>query len=472
MRAAGNGRHLAPPGPLQDPEARRQEWRAWYFYDWANSAFLTTVAAVLLGPYVTAMAERAACGFVATAERKCTHSISVLGVDVAPGSLWLYSVALTTFLAAVLLPLVGAVIDRRGHKRVTLAALAWTGSGATCLLLFTGGSGWPVVVGLAMVAAMCAGGATVAYNAILNDIAGPADRDGVSSRGWALGYLGAGVLLVVNIVYLAVAEFRGMEMEAAARVCFVTAGLWWGGWTLVPFLQLSDRPRIAADHDSRGLVRDSFASLAGLVRDLARFPETVRFLAAYIFFNAGIQVVLASGSVYATRELGHPQTLVIAALICVQFVAAPGALLLGRLADRQGAKRVVLGSLVVWALVTAGAAVVPAGDAVSYIALAATIGLVVGGSQALARSMYSRLIPVGREAEFFGLYQTADRGTSWIGTLMFGVVFQVTGDYRLAMASTAGTFVVGFLLLARVDLDQGARAVLAAAPLGPRPPSG
>ena len=464
---------MAPPGPLQDPVARRQEWRAWYFYDWANSAFLTTVAAVLLGPYVTAMAERAACGFVATAERKCTDSISVLGVDVAPGSLWLYSVALTTFLAAVLLPVVGALIDRRGHKRVTLAALAWTGSGATCLLLFTGGSGWPVVVGLAMVAALCAGGATVAYNAILNDIAGPADRDGVSSRGWALGYLGAGVLLVVNIVYLGVAQVLGMDLEAAARVCFVTAGLWWGGWTLIPFLRLSDRPRIATQHHSRGLV-------AGLVRHTGRassatwpvFPETVRFLAAYIFFNAGIQVVLASGSVYATRELGHPQTLVIAALICVQFVAAPGALLLGRLADRHGAKRVVLGSLVVWALVTAGAAVVPAGDAVSYIALAATIGLVVGGSQALARSMYSRLIPVGREAEFFGLYQTADRGTSWIGTLMFGVVFQVTGDYRLAMASTAGVFVVGFLLLARVDLEQGARAVLAAAPSGARPQSG
>jgi UMF1 family MFS transporter len=218
-------------------------------------------------------------------------------------------------------------------------------------------------------------------------------------------------------------------------------------------------------------VRDSLATLNGLIRYLSGHQETVRFLTAYVVFNAGIQVMLASGAVYATRELGHPQTIVIVALICVQFVAAPGALLLGRLADRHGAKRVVMGSLVVWALATAGAAVIPAGDVTAYIALAATIGLVLGGSQALARSMYSRLIPAGREAEFFGLYQTADRATSWIGTLMFGVVFQVTGDYRMAMASTAVVFVVGMLLLARVDLEKGIRDV-AATTQGARPQVG
>jgi UMF1 family MFS transporter len=325
--------------------------------------------------------------------------------------------------------------------------------------VLTGDSGWPVVVGLAMVAALCAGGATVAYNAILNDIAGPDDRDGVSSRGWAAGYLGAGVLLLGNIAYLGWAQARGMDLEAAARVCFVTAGLWWAGWTLLPFLGLSDRPQAAAERGSRGVLRDSLATLNGLVHDLSGQRETLRFLTAYVVFNAGIQVMLASGAVYATRELGHPQTVVIVALICVQFVAAPGALVLGRLADRYGAQRVVLGTLLVWALATAGAAVIPAGDVQAYLGLAAIIGLVLGGSQALARSMYSRLIPAGREAEFFGLYQTADRATSWIGTLMFGVVFQVTGDYRAAMASTAVVFVMGMLLLARVDMDKGIRDV-------------
>ena len=447
---------LAESGPLVDPVRRQREWRAWYAYDWANSAFLTTVGGVLLGPYVTALAERDACGEPVTAERACTGSVSILGLSVAAGSLWLYAVTVSTILAALLLPVVGAVVDRVGRKRVVLAGLAWAGSAATCLMVFTGGTGWRAVVGLGIVAATCAAAATVAYNSLLNDIASPADRDVVSSRGWAAGYLGAGVLLVVNMAYLQFARSRGMDLEQAVRVCFVTAGLWWGGWTLWPFLRLSDRRSRSDERDHGATLAAALHKVAGLINELRGHPQTGRFLVAYIFYNAAIQVVLASSAVYATRQLGHPQTVVIAALILVQFVAAPGALALGRLADRWGAKQVVLGSLVLWALVTMGAALAPAGDVRTYFLLAMGIGAVVGGSQALSRSMYSRLIPGGREAEFFGLYQTADRSTSWIGTLAFGLVFQMTGDYRLAMAATTVPFVIGFLLLSRVDLERGA----------------
>jgi UMF1 family MFS transporter len=443
------------PGPLRDPAWRRREWRAWYVYDWANSAFLTTAAAVLLGPYVTALAERAACGYVGTEERRCTGSVTVLGVQVAAGSLWLYAVALSTILTAVLLPLVGALVDHVGRKRHLLAAFAWSGSAATCLLLLTGGSRWQPVVGLAIVAGLCAGAATVVYNSLLNDIADLEDRDAVSSRGWAAGYLGAGIVLVGNIAFLEVASGLGIDFEAAVRICFVSAGAWWAAWTVVPFLVLRDRPRTSRDRPAGGMLRGvgrSVTSLAGTLRDL---PQTARFLVAFIFYNAGIQVVLASAAVYATRELGHSQTVVIFALICVQFVAAPGALGMGRLAERHGARPVIAGGLLIWALASLVAAFIPDKNVPAYLGLAVCIGLVVGGSQALSRSIFSTLMPPGREAEFFGLYQTADRATSWIATLAFGVLFQLLGDYRPAMAVTSATFVIGMLLLARVDLARG-----------------
>jgi MFS transporter, UMF1 family len=455
--AAGpaGSRRAVGPGPLSDPGLRRREWRAWYVYDWANSAFLTTAAAVLLGPYVTSLAERAACGYAGTEERRCTGSVTILGVPVAAGSLWLYAVAFSTILTAVLLPLVGALVDHVGHKRHLLAGFAWTGSAATCLLVAPGGSRWQPVVGLAVVAGLCAGSATVVYNSLLNDIADLADRDAVSSRGWAAGYLGAGIVLVANMAFLRAAPGLGIDREAAVRVCLVSAGAWWGAWTVVPFLMLRDRPRTPHPRPADGLLRGVRRSVAGLTSTLRELPQTVRFLMAYISYNAGIQVVLASGAVYATRELGLSQTVVIVALICVQFVAAPGALGMGRLAERYGAHRVVAGSLVVWAIAALVAALVPAGNVPAYLGVVIGVGLVVGGSQALSRSIFSSLMPPGREAAFFGLYQTADRATSWIATLAFGLLFQFLGDYRVAMLATSATFVIGIVLLARVDLTQG-----------------
>ena len=443
------------PGPLRDPAWRRREWRAWYVYDLANSAFLTTAAAVLLGPYVTALAERATCGFVSTQEHRCAGQVPILGVQIAAGSLWLYAVAASTILMAAVLPLVGALVDHVGHKRHLLAGFAWSGAAATCLLVFTGGSGWQTVVALSVLAGLCAGAATVVYNSLLNDIAGVEDRDAVSSRGWAAGYLGAGIVLVANIVVLQVADGLGIDSETAVRVCLLTAGVWWAAWTVVPFVVLRDRPRRSREHSADGVLHAAARSVAGLARTLRDLPQTVRFLTAFIVYNAGIQAVLASSAVYATRELGHSQSVVVVALICTQFVAAPGALAMGWLADRYGPRRIVAASLGVWALAVLAGALIPAGNAPVYLSVAVGVGLVVGGSQALSRSMFSTLLPPGREAEFFGLYQTADRATSWIATLAFGVLYQLLGDYRPAMLALSATFLIGLALLARVDLPVG-----------------
>jgi UMF1 family MFS transporter len=448
---------LVAPGPLADPVARRREWRSWYFYDWANSAFVTTVGTVLLGPYLTAVAEQAACGRLGTPDAPCTGTLSVLGIPVAAGSLSSYTVTFATLLSAFLLPVIGAIADRTGRKRHMLLGFAWTGAIAATLLFFTGGNAWQPIVLLMLVASISLGASLVVYDSILNDISAEDDRDTVSSRGWALGYLGGGLLLAANLVLLNFAESFGLTTDQAARISFASAGLWWGAWTLVPFLGLRDRPAVNVEQVSGGLLAASFTQLVDTLKDLRHYPQTLLFLVAYLFYNDGIQTVIASAAVFGSRQLGLGNSSLVLAILVVQFVAFFGALLLGRAARRVGAKRTVLASLVVWGLVSLTAYFLPAGELLPFLGLSVAIGFVLGGSQALSRSLYSTLVPRGREAEYFGLYQAAERGTSWFGTLTFGLVFQFTGSYRLAVVALLVFFVVGFVLLSKVDVARGVR---------------
>ncbi len=448
-------RQLVGPGPLADPRARRREWRSWYFYDWANSAFVTTVGTVLLGPYLTTVAERAACGQVGTPEDPCTGSLSVLGVSVAAGSLSSYTVTFATLLSAVVLPIVGSFADRTSRKRHLMTGFAWAGSLAAALLALVTGTNWQLGASLLVVAGICLGSSLVVYDSILNDISAEADRDAVSSRGWALGYLGGGLLLAANLGLFTVAEDLGLSAEQAARISFVSAGLWWGLWTLVPFFGLRDRPPSNVEPAVGGLVRSSFTQLRATLRDLRHYPQTLLLLVAYLFYNDGIQTVIASASVFGSRQLGLGQQTLVLAILVVQFVAFFGALALGRLAQRIGSRRTILASLIVWSGLSGAAYFLPAGAVGPFLLLAVGIGLVLGGSQALSRSLYSLLVPAGREAEYFGLYQAAERGTSWLGTLTFGLVFQATGSYRLAIVALLVFFVIGFALLLRVDVGKG-----------------
>lgn len=450
-------RGLAPPGPLADRRERRREWRSWYFYDWANSAFVTTVGTVLLGPYLTEVAERAACGAVATATEPCTQTLSVLGIPVAAGSLASYTVTFGTLLSAFLLPVVGAIADRTSNKRRMLAVFAWVGSAAAALLAFSADDAWQPLVVLMIIAGICLGASAVVYDSILNDISAEDDRDHVSSRGWALGYLGGGLLLALNLGLLQFAETVGLSTEQAVQISFVSAGVWWAAWTLVPFFGLRDRPPENVALAEGGLLRSSFSQLVVTLKDLRNYPQTLLFLVAYLFYNDGIQTVIASAAVFGSRELDLPEASLVLAILVVQLVAFVGALVLGRVAGRIGARRTILGAIVVWGLVSLAGFVVPAGQLGPFLLLAVAIGFVLGGSQALSRSLYSTLVPRGREAEYFGLYQAAERGTSWFGTLTFGVVFQLTGSYRYSIVALLVFFVVGFVLLRRVDVARGIR---------------
>jgi MFS transporter, UMF1 family len=445
----------SPARTAPETRDRRREQRSWYFYDWANSAYVTTTLTVLFGPYLTNVAKQAACPGIAS-DAVCRSDLSVLGVPVNPGSLALYTVTVTTLISALLLPVVGALIDRTGRKRTFLGGFAWVGAAAATAMWFVSDDDWTLGVLLEIVASLALGCSLVVYDAILIDIATPDERDAVSSRGWAFGYLGGGLLLALDLVLVQGHDAFGMSQGTAVRLSLLSAGVWWGGFTLVPYLGLRDRPPgDVVPEPGRGIVGAAFGQLAATLRDLRGYPQTLRFLLAYLFFNDGIQTVIYAASIFAAEQLGLPQGELITSILLVQFVAFGGALLFGRIAARAGAHRAILGSLVLWVVVVALGFVLPAHRFGLFLALAVLIGVVLGGSQALSRSLYSQLVPRGREAEYFSLYQSAERGTSWSGTLLFGLVFQLTHTYRAAIVALVVFFVVGGVLLARVDVRRG-----------------
>ncbi|MEJ5915644.1 MFS transporter [Pseudokineococcus sp. 1T1Z-3] len=459
----------SPAGPPAGPSAAlRRERRAWYVYDWANSAYVTTTGTVLFAPYLTAVATAAACPDL-PAGAGCDQTLSVLGVPVAPGSLALYTTTVSTALSALLLPLVGALCDRVVRKRLLLGAFALVGATAAASMVAVTGTDWQLGVVLQVVAGASLGASLVVYNALLLDLAGPDERDAVSSRGWALGYLGGFLLLAANLALVSGRDALGLTESEAVRISLLTAGLWWGGFSLVPVLGLRDRPLRTAPSTPRrhrtgdgGALARSRGALGGTVGELAEtfrhargYPMTLLMLVAYLFYNDGIQTVIYAASLFGTVELGLPQTQLITAILLVQAVAFVGALVFGGLATRFGAWRTILWSLVAWTGVVAAGFLLPPGRFGLFLALATAIGLVLGGTQAISRSLFSQLVPLGREAQYFALYQAAERGTSWFGTLVFGLVFQLTGSYRPAIASLVAFFVVGGVLLLRVDVRRG-----------------
>ncbi|MEU2287161.1 MFS transporter [Streptomyces sp. NPDC013178] len=423
-----------------DASGRRREQRGWYFYDWACSVYSTSVLTVFLGPYLTSVAEDAA---------DAGGYVHPLGVPVRAGSFFAYSVSLSVIVAVLLMPLVGAAADRTGRKKPLLGAAAYTGAAATTGMFFLSGDRYLLGGALLVVANAAQSVAMMLYNSYLPQIAPPEERDAVSSRGWAFGYAAGSLVLVVNLVLYLAHDSFGVSESTAVRICLASAGLWWGGFTLVPLLRLRDHPSPARETTAPGL-----RQLAATIRDMRRHPLTLAFLLAYLVYNDGIQTVISQASVYGSEELGLGQSTLIGAVLLVQVLAVAGALTMGRLARRYGAKRTILGSLVAWTLTLGAGYFLPTGAPVGFFLLAAAIGLVLGGSQALSRSLFSHLVPPGKEAEYFSAYEVSDRGMSWLGPLLFGLTYQLTGSYRDAIISLVAFFVLGFALLARVPVRQ------------------
>jgi len=428
----------------------RREQVGWYFYDWANSAFYTTVVTVFLGPYLTGVAKAAA-----EALGEGNEFIYPLGIKVFYGSFFPYVVALSVGLQMVFLPILGAIADYSHRKKQMLALFAFIGAFATMGLYFLAGTKYMLGGGLFVLANLSYGASIVFYNSFLPDIATPQERDRVSSIGWAIGYLGGGLLLALNLFLFAKAESFGLTTGQAVRISLASSGAWWALFTLIPMATLTNRQSQKQPMEGQSFIAAGFKQLRHTIATARGYPQTLLFLIAYLLYNDGIQAVIALASVFGAEELKLDQSALVQVILLVQFAAFFGSLIFNWVAKAIGSKRAIVLSLVIWT----GVLVYAYGllqTKTQFFVLGAVIAIVLGGSQALSRSVYSLMIPKGQEAEYFSLYEVSDKGTSWLAPLIFGLALQFTGSYRYAILSLVVFFVVGLTLLARVNVNQAA----------------
>jgi UMF1 family MFS transporter len=420
----------------------------WKMYDWANSAFYTTVVGALFSPYITRLAQNA------VGKGGTVMNLGFLG-SVTAESFPTLCVSISVGAQVLLLPILGALGDYSNLKKRLMLLFCYTAVTANALLFFIKGDLYLLGGLLFIIANICFGASMVFYNAFLGEITTEDQRDKVSSRGYAYGYFGGGLLLALNLILVLGAERLGISGGMAVRLSFLSAAVWWGGFAIITFKRLKTRAAARALPSGQSYITAGFVELRSTFNELRRLPHTLKYLIVYLIYNDGIQTVIFASSVFLEQELfrGPNPTFLLSIFLVVQFVAVLGALLFERLAYLIKTKNAILVSLFLWAGVVVYAYGFLHTTSQAWV-MAIVIAIVLGGSQALSRSLFSRMIPKGREASFFGIYEVSERGTSWMGPLLFSIVVARTGSYRQALLSLIFFFVVGLIGLFLTNTDR------------------
>lgn len=418
----------------------RRVVNAWCMYDWADSAFATTIMAAVLPPFYHQVAAANLPGHVATAYWGYTSSIAML-------------------LIAISAPILGAIADYSAAKKRFLAAFTTLGVFATAFLYGVSTGDWLLASMLYILGDVGFGGADIFYNALLPHVARPDDIDQVSTKGYALGYLGGGILLALNLAWIMFPRaFFLPNAEVATRISFVSVAVWWAVFSLPLFRWVPEPRGMTVAGPRVHPVVGGLRQLATTFREISQYGEVLKFLIAFWLYNDGIGTIIKMATIYGA-EIGIGQTDLIAALLLTQFVGIPFSLAFGRLAKRLGAKRSVLLGLGIYTLISILGYFMT--TAWQFYVLAVMVGFVQGGTQALSRSLFGTMIPKTRTAEFFGFYNISSKFAGIAGPFVFALVSQLTGTSRLSIVSLIFFFVVGGLLLTRVDVEEGARVARA-----------
>lgn len=413
---------------------------AWAMYDFANSAYVTTVATALLPAYFAAV---------------IAPDGLTLGRTVIPAvSLWGYAVSLAAAIVFVMAPVLGAVADQSGLRRRFLILSCVSGSAATMLTGLCGPGDILLALGLFVCAHTAFNAGNTFYDAFLPDIAPPDKRDRVSSLGYAYGYAGGGLHLALALLLVEGHAFLGLEKGQAVQLGMALAGVWWLGFALITFRGL---PEPAGRNLSRPgwprMAANGFRGAWEAARQVMAHPNLFRFLAAYIFYNDGVQTVISMATIYGKQEIGLSEGVLVLTLLGIQAVALGGALLFARVAARIGTKPALMLSIAGWIVIAVyGFSITTAQE---YFILGVGVGLVLGGSQALSRSLFSQLVPPGESTVFYGFFSVLTKLSAVLGPLVFAVVRQTTGSARPAILALVLFFLMGLALLLRVKTGDG-----------------
>ena len=425
--------HSTPRADAAEREYRRVI-NAWAMYDWANSAFAVIILTAVFPVYYRAL---------------------VINAGYSPEdatAYWAYTTSASVLLVALLGPLLGAIADVVGKKRFLGASLVLGVLGSAGLAFlgtdtFLLGSLFFAVGNFGFAAG------NIFYEALLPHIARPDDIDRVSARGYALGYLGGGLLLIVTALSLLGRDWFWLpDRDFALRASFVSVAVWWSVFSWPLFRHVPEPARSVAPYILTGVVTDGLLRLAGTLRQIRRYRELALFLVAFWIYNDGISTIIKIATAYGD-EIGVNHNDMLIALILTQFVGFPSTLGFGALAQSLGAKRAIFLGIAIYMLISIAGFFMS--NAAHFYILAVVVGLVQGGTQALSRSLFARLVPKTRSTEFFGFFSTGEKFAGVIGPAIFGLVGQLTGSSRWGIVSVTFLFATGAALLWRVDVEQG-----------------
>ena len=421
-----------------DDKAYRQVVRAWCMYDWANSAFATTIMAAMFPPFYRSLVTSSGLA------------------ESAATAYWGYTASVALLLIALIAPILGAIADYTGGKKRYIAAFVVLGVLCTAGFVFIGTDTWLLASLLFIGGNVGFAGANIFYESLLPHIAQRGDIDQISTKGYALGYVGGGILLVLNVLWYMQPSWFGMpDVAFALRASFFSVAVWWALFSFPLFRRVPEPPAARGSGPRLNPVRAGFARLWTTFHEIRRHKQLLLFLVAFWIYNDGIGTIIKMATAYGD-EIGIGLTDMIIALIITQFVGIPFSFMFGWLARRLGTKRSIMGALAVYALISVAGYFMQ--TALMFYILAFSVGIVQGGSQALSRSLYGAMVPKNRTAEFFGFFSTSSKFAGIAGPLLFGVVAQVAGGSRLSIVSLIVFFIVGGLLLTRVDEQEGIRA--------------
>ena len=411
---------------------------SWCMYDWANSAFAATIMAAVLPFYYSSVA--------GAALSKTTAS-----------SYWGYTNTIAMLIVAFTAPVLGALADHSGMKKKFLAAFAALGILSTAGLVGVGRGDWLLASSLYILGMVGFSGGNNFYDSLLPHVAGDQEIDRISSWGYAMGYLGGGILLVFNLAMILKPQFFGLpNAEWGTRYSFLTVSIWWALFTIPLLKNVSEPPVVRIAGESANPLRASLQRLSLTFRNLRRHREAFKFLMAFWLYNDGIGTIISMAVIFGA-EIHIAQEHLIGSILAVQVVGVPCSILFGRIAGKIGAKNAIFAGLIIYTGISIGGYFLQ--TALHFWILAIFVGFVQGGTQALSRSLFGTLIPKSRSAEFYSFYDVSSKFAGIIGPAVFGIVGQMTGSSRLSILSLVVFFVVGGLLLITVDVKKGRQMV-------------
>jgi UMF1 family MFS transporter len=432
--------HAARPSWLSALLARiglsRPELRAWALYDCANSAFWTTVIVAVFPPFFS---DYAADGLDP--------------VDATTRFAWATTIAVSA--VALMAPVLGAIADLRAVKKRLLAVFMTIGVAATLLMATVDRGEWVYAAATFIAGNIAVAATLIFYDSLLPHVAAPGELDRVSTAGFAIGFLGGGVLLLVNLAWILTPSTFGLpDTVAAIRLTFVSVAVWWLAFSIPLLRRVPEPPAAPGSGDGRGhgLVRAAFVQAWRTFRELRGHRHAFLMLVAFLLYNDGIQTIIRMASIYAT-EVGIDRNAQIAAFVLVQFVGVPCSFMFGAAAERVGPKRALYAALAAYVVITMFGYYLR--TEWQFFALAFLVGTVQGGSQALSRSLFARMVPKHKSSEYFGFFAVFEKFAGIFGPALFALSVTIVGSSRAAILSVIFFFVAGGLVLTRVDVREG-----------------